>query len=350
MEASAILHLYGCGVFKDEELPAVYEDLCERIVIRGDQLTREDEDVFLNLIEKVMAEKEATVDADGVVILVPSCPEKPISPIPTPSSVPDNVCEETRDNFSDNINRLTREYQIKEKEIRTRSNSPPKNGFFSPSFPKNMTSLLPHSLTTLDTVCENIEIQISESRNPIIYQDETTQIEGRTLYNSPSTNNATVLAYSGGRIDQQTTPHKEMLASSAENKNTFPTPFKNAFYWPESTVKAKIDKTGGTNKKSKIYPTVATSDEFIEHQRRVKKEKEKKDTKKRERIRIRKEKIKNKLVKRTTEQPIVYIDERYINESHTSIIQLQVLNPNRKGKEVIVHAGVKCVSSSFVDI
>ncbi|KAK4882333.1 hypothetical protein RN001_005652 [Aquatica leii] len=51
-----------------------------------------------------------------------------------------------------------------------------------------------------------------------------------------------------------------------------------------------------------------------------------------------------------SEQPIVYIDERYINESHTSIIQLQVLNPNRKGKQVIVHAGVKCVSSSFVDI
>ncbi|KAK4887128.1 hypothetical protein RN001_003399 [Aquatica leii] len=90
-----------------------------------------------------------------------------------------------------------------------------------------------------------------------------------------------------------------MLTSSAENKNTFPTPFKNAFYWPESTVKTKIDKTAGTNKKSKIYPTVATSDEFIEHQRRVKKEKEEKDTEKRERIRIRKEKIKNKLVKRT---------------------------------------------------
>ncbi|KAK4885091.1 hypothetical protein RN001_001362 [Aquatica leii] len=118
---------------------------------------------------------EATVDADGVVILVPSCPEKPISPIPTPSSVPNNVCEETRDNFSDNTNRLTREYQIKEKEIRTSSNSPPKNGFLSPSFPKNMTLLLPHSLTTPDTVCENIEIQISESRNPIICQDEITQ-------------------------------------------------------------------------------------------------------------------------------------------------------------------------------
>ncbi|KAK4871974.1 hypothetical protein RN001_016098 [Aquatica leii] len=89
-----------------------------------------------------------------------------------------------------------------------------------------------------------------------------------------------------------------MLTSSAENKNTFPTPFKNAFYWPESTVKTKNDKTEGTNKKSKIYPTVATSDEFIEHQRRVKKETEKKDTEKRERIRIRKEK--NKLVKRTS--------------------------------------------------
>ncbi|KAK4887450.1 hypothetical protein RN001_003721 [Aquatica leii] len=57
MEASAILHLYSCGVFKDEELASVYENLCERIVIHRDQLSREDEDVFLNLIEKLMAVK-----------------------------------------------------------------------------------------------------------------------------------------------------------------------------------------------------------------------------------------------------------------------------------------------------
>lgn len=92
--------------------------------------------------------------------------------------------------------------------------------------------------------------------------------------------------------DNQTlkTPEKEN-----QEKPKLPTPFKNALYWPESS-KRKNSGTDKTNqlKKPKMYPTVATSDEFMAYQKSVEEEKEQKNLEKQDRIRKRKEKTKDK--------------------------------------------------------
>ena len=75
----------------------------------------------------------------------------------------------------------------------------------------------------------------------------------------------------------------------------YPTPFKNALYWPENTLKRSQNgkENKKSNKKPKIYPTVAISDDFMEHQRRIIEEKKKKENEKYERQKRREDKNKN---------------------------------------------------------
>lgn len=71
------------------------------------------------------------------------------------------------------------------------------------------------------------------------------------------------------RQDQKTPVKK-----SEDTRSKYPTPFKNALFWPGNTEKRKATTdNNGQVKKPKMYPTVAISDEFMEHQRRVEAEK-----------------------------------------------------------------------------
>lgn len=72
----------------------------------------------------------------------------------------------------------------------------------------------------------------------------------------------------------EVTPSKSTVVTSSpiDNKLKYPTPFKNALFWPESCQIKPNEK----KRKAKLTPTVAVSDEFIEYQKRVKAEKAKK--------------------------------------------------------------------------
>ncbi|KAK4884729.1 hypothetical protein RN001_001000 [Aquatica leii] len=61
MSASTILNLFGCGVFREDELVQVYEDICERMVLHGEIIDQEDEVILMRLIEKVTAIKSNLV-------------------------------------------------------------------------------------------------------------------------------------------------------------------------------------------------------------------------------------------------------------------------------------------------
>ncbi|KAK4880560.1 hypothetical protein RN001_008706 [Aquatica leii] len=61
MSASTILNLFGCGVFREDELVQVYEDICERMVLHGEIIDQEDEFILMRLIEKVTAIKSNLV-------------------------------------------------------------------------------------------------------------------------------------------------------------------------------------------------------------------------------------------------------------------------------------------------
>ncbi|KAK4880607.1 hypothetical protein RN001_008753 [Aquatica leii] len=58
MSASTILNLFACGVLSDQELIEAYEDVVERMVIYGDTIDKEDEGIFLRLIERVIELKD----------------------------------------------------------------------------------------------------------------------------------------------------------------------------------------------------------------------------------------------------------------------------------------------------
>ncbi|KAK4880441.1 hypothetical protein RN001_008587 [Aquatica leii] len=53
MSISTVLNLFFCGIFRDEELLGVYEDICERLVLHSEVISKEDKEVFERFIEKV---------------------------------------------------------------------------------------------------------------------------------------------------------------------------------------------------------------------------------------------------------------------------------------------------------
>ncbi|XP_050509916.1 uncharacterized protein LOC126886858 [Diabrotica virgifera virgifera] len=175
---------------------------------------------------------EATVKADGALVLIPSQNSNSSSPKPGPSASKNNDCE--------NIDYYLAVSSPQEK-------TPPKNKIVN------------------TTPCNS---PLKDDSIGIVYSDQKRQVQ-----------------------NQEKTPLKQITTTS-ENNSKYPTPFKKALFWPESSAKKKNNSTEDTKerKKPKIYPTVAISDEFMEHQRRLKKEKEEKENEKCERIRKRKAK------------------------------------------------------------
>ncbi|KAK4885290.1 hypothetical protein RN001_001561 [Aquatica leii] len=53
MSVTTLLNLFSCNVFSDNELLEVYNDICDRIVLHGDSLSKEDEELLLQLADKV---------------------------------------------------------------------------------------------------------------------------------------------------------------------------------------------------------------------------------------------------------------------------------------------------------
>ncbi|KAK4877635.1 hypothetical protein RN001_010141 [Aquatica leii] len=54
MSISTVLNSFSCGIFRDEELLGVYEDICERLVLHSEVISKEDEEVFERFIEKTL--------------------------------------------------------------------------------------------------------------------------------------------------------------------------------------------------------------------------------------------------------------------------------------------------------
>ncbi|XP_050518219.1 uncharacterized protein LOC114332802 isoform X2 [Diabrotica virgifera virgifera] len=66
--------------------------------------------------------------------------------------------------------------------------------------------------------------------------------------------------------------YQQTIRTQNDSKSEFSTPFKNAFYWPETASTSQNKKTV----KRKITPAVAACSEYIEYQRRVEQEKKSK--------------------------------------------------------------------------
>lgn len=69
-----------------------------------------------------------------------------------------------------------------------------------------------------------------------------------------------------------------------QKRARYPSPFKTAMFWPQT-------KSGKKNKsqKPKVYPTVATSEEFMLYLKKIENEKQRKELEKEERVNKRKE-------------------------------------------------------------
>ncbi|KAF5281915.1 hypothetical protein FQR65_LT14441 [Abscondita terminalis] len=72
MSVSKILNLYACGIFGDDELVEAYNDICERMVIHGDVVDREDEEIFNKFIKEVCEIKFGVTLTPGTDDAVPS--------------------------------------------------------------------------------------------------------------------------------------------------------------------------------------------------------------------------------------------------------------------------------------
>ncbi|KAK9878374.1 hypothetical protein WA026_021682 [Henosepilachna vigintioctopunctata] len=113
---------------------------------------------------------------------------------------------------------------------------------------------------------------------------------GLANLNSPSTSK---------QFEDEKTPVKKTDQNTEQSK--YPTPFKNALFWPGNSEKRKATTDDDEKmKKTKVYPTVAISDEFMEHQRRVNAQKVAKEKTKLDRAQKRKEKIHQNILKGKT--------------------------------------------------
>lgn len=108
--------------------------------------------------------------------------------------------------------------------------------------------------------------------------------------------------------DPQQPDYKTPVKKSGDNTtgSKYPTPFKNALFWPGNIEKKRKTTTDckGQLKKPKMYPTVATSDQFMEYQRRVEAEKLAKENDKLERAQKKKEKSQQTKSKKKTKVEI----------------------------------------------
>nr|XP_049693639.1 uncharacterized protein LOC126054037 [Helicoverpa armigera] len=108
--------------------------------------------------------------------------------------------------------------------------------------------------------------------------------------------------------DPQQPDYKTPVKKSGDNTtgSIYPTPFKNALFWPGNIEKKRKTTTDckGQSKKPKMYPTVATSDQFMEYQRRVEAEKLAKENDKLERAQKKKEKSQQTKSKKKTKVEI----------------------------------------------
>ncbi|KAF5276318.1 hypothetical protein FQR65_LT16419 [Abscondita terminalis] len=74
MSVSTIFKLCACGIFREEELADAYNDLCERLVLHGDVLDPEDEEIFDKFITHVSKIKIGVTLTPGTDDAVPSTP------------------------------------------------------------------------------------------------------------------------------------------------------------------------------------------------------------------------------------------------------------------------------------
>ncbi|KAK4885045.1 hypothetical protein RN001_001316 [Aquatica leii] len=57
MSVTTLLNLFSCNVFSDNELLEVYNDICDRIVLHGDSLSKEDEELLLQLTDQALSKR-----------------------------------------------------------------------------------------------------------------------------------------------------------------------------------------------------------------------------------------------------------------------------------------------------
>ncbi|KAF5296281.1 hypothetical protein FQR65_LT10276 [Abscondita terminalis] len=55
MSVSTILNLYACDIFRENELIEIYNDFCERVVVHGETVTPEDQQIFDRFIKHICA-------------------------------------------------------------------------------------------------------------------------------------------------------------------------------------------------------------------------------------------------------------------------------------------------------
>ncbi|KAK4885378.1 hypothetical protein RN001_001649 [Aquatica leii] len=67
MSVSTLLNLFSCDVFSNNELLEVYNDICDRLVLHGDSLSKEVERLLLQLAEKVTEIMNAKVLSERTI-------------------------------------------------------------------------------------------------------------------------------------------------------------------------------------------------------------------------------------------------------------------------------------------
>ncbi|KAK4877002.1 hypothetical protein RN001_009508 [Aquatica leii] len=70
-----LLNLFSCDVFSNNELLEVYNDICDRLVLHGDSLSKEDERLLLQLAEKVTEIMNAKVLSERTLLNPRSNPQ-----------------------------------------------------------------------------------------------------------------------------------------------------------------------------------------------------------------------------------------------------------------------------------
>lgn len=169
-------------------------------------------------------------------------------------------------------------------------------------------------------------VGIDGSLNIVDPQPSTSQDQSE---NNPASNENGRKEIPNSVMVGQQTPEKNNQGDTPNKNFKYPTPFKNSLFWPENDKKRKadIDNKKGQNKKTKIYPTVAISDEFMEYQRRIEDEKQTKEKDKLDRAKKRRDKLNNQQSNKKSDS----------NNNNTKIIEdKEKTEEYSKGSYVIV--------------
>ncbi|KAG5869309.1 hypothetical protein JTB14_029054 [Gonioctena quinquepunctata] len=117
----------------------------------------------------------------------------------------------------------------------------------------------------------------------------------------------------------------------------FPTPFKNAFYFPkkpQQNAKKRVTK--------KITPIVAIADEFVEYQRQLEAEKFSKEEKKKERLTKKNaKKIKTAIPKKLNGKKTKEVDQEQINQEHRKQKKHKLIKNMKTAKDEQVESECK---------